>query len=46
MYSEFYDYLEQLYGDRTAMNGSAAAVSYVDDACDFGSEFDLELEEL
>lgn len=46
MYSEFYDYLEQLYSDRGAMNGSAAAVSYVDDACDFGSEFNLELEEL
>lgn len=46
MYSEFYDYLEQLYGDRTVANGSAAAVSYVDDTCDFGSEFDLELEEL
>ena len=47
MYSEFYDYLEQLYSDRGVPNGVAAATTYVDDTCDFGSEFDeIELDEL
>lgn len=47
MYSEFYDYLEQLYSDRGVANGVAANVSYVDDTCGYGSEFDeIELEEL
>lgn len=44
MYSEFYDYLEQLYSDRGVGNGTVAA--YVDDTCDYGGEFDIELEEL
>ncbi|KAL1381418.1 hypothetical protein pipiens_013476 [Culex pipiens pipiens] len=44
---EFYDYLEQLYSDRGVANGVAAATTYVDDTCDFGSEFDeIELDEL
>lgn len=47
MYSEFYDYLEQLYSDRGVANGVAAATTYVDDTCNFGSEFDeIELDEL
>ncbi|KFB38897.1 Transcriptional regulator, RofA family [Anopheles sinensis] len=47
MYSEFYDYLEQLYGERSAgANGSVVVGSYLDDGCDYGSELDIELEEL
>lgn len=48
MYSELYDYLEQLYGEQSVVgaNGAVIVGSFLDDGCDYSSELDIELDEL